>query len=223
MDSQQRNDGQGAWFPLYLDLSKRHVLVVGGGRIAVRKLKGLVGKAKRITVVAPEAAAEVANWAASGAIDWQRRGFHREDIRQGDLVFYAANDEEVRRLVEARAAAVGAWCNDAMDAVSGDFIVPASWSSGALLIAAATGNSSPRLVKLLKRDWQDRYAELGKAATDLAVLREKIKGILPESTAREAFWRAHLPEDAIARIARGEWQDLKEEIEYAIGRIGAEP
>lgn len=196
------------------------VACVGGGRIAARKLRGLLGRAA-VVVIAPTVTEEIAAWAEQGRLRHEAREFRATDIHAGDLVILAAPAAAVA--VRTAAREQGAWLNDAIEATAGEVHLPAVWSTGGLAGTIATGNASPRLAKLLKNDLATEYAALGAALPELAVLRRRVKELVPDGRAREAFWRQHLPDDAVARIRRGEWGNMKGEIEDAISRLGSEP
>lgn len=210
------------WLPMALNLKMRRVVVVGGGRVAARKLRQILPKAGTCVVISPIVASEVELWHAKGRLQWEARFFVASDVQRGDVIICTVSDETVRRLVQACAATQGAWYNDAVAASDGDFIVPSVLEFGRLCFSVMSGNASPRLIKLIKEDWQARYAALGKVADELAVFREEVKRKITSSQEREAFWQTYLPEDTLTRIEAGEWERMKGDIQDAISRLGAE-
>ena len=83
------------FFPLYLDLSDKDILFVGGGTIAARRINVLHPFADRITVVAPEADVSIFKLTESGDVSWIMREFVEEDLDDRDLVFAATNDSDL--------------------------------------------------------------------------------------------------------------------------------
>ena len=81
-----------SYFPLFVDLSEKKIIVAGGGLIAERRVRALLSFADHITVIAP--------WISSGLLEleqgkWIRclkRAFHPDDIIGADLVLAATND-----------------------------------------------------------------------------------------------------------------------------------
>ncbi len=207
--------------PIYLNMKDRKVVAIGGGRVIVRKLRNLIDNMDDIIVIAPDADAQIEEWHRQKKIKWIQRDFRDSDIEAGNIVFCGTDNNGLNHRIAVYCSEKGAWCNQASDAEDGDFILPATWAMGPILFSLTTGNSSPRLLKLIKEDMLDQYEELGIVAEDLAELRRRLKEALSDSKEREAFWRQHLPADTINKIKSGKWQEMKEEMENEISRIGA--
>ncbi len=60
-------------YPLFLNLTDRHTLVVGGGPVAERRIRGLLDNRARVTVVSPWATEAIRDWTAAGQVTWQQR------------------------------------------------------------------------------------------------------------------------------------------------------
>src|SRR3990170_684218 len=148
--------------PLYIAfllLKGRRCLVVGGGEVGLEKVEGLLACGADVTLVAPEAVSELADYAAEGSIRWERREYRPEDI-EGCLVAIAAtsltevniavHDDAERRPMLVNVVDVPPLCN---------FILPAIVRSGALAIAISTSGASPALAKRMKREIAEEYGE----------------------------------------------------------------
>ena len=135
------------YYPIFLDLRGRRVLVVGAGKIALRKTRGLVDAGARVTVVAPhsEPAFE------SLPVRLVRRKYRASDLNGSALVFAATDDREVNRRIGVAATRRGILANIADAAEECDFILPARVQHGPVEIAIATGGRSPRLSAELRR------------------------------------------------------------------------
>ena len=130
-------------YPIFLDLTGKPVLVVGAGRVALRKVKGLLEGGARVTVVAPRAAPEFGRL----VVKWRRRSFRKTDLDGKVLAFTATDDRKVNRLVaqEARRRSIPVNVADAPDEC--DFLVPSRVRSGNLQIAISTGSGGPLVRK----------------------------------------------------------------------------
>jgi siroheme synthase-like protein len=134
-------------YPIFLDLRERPVLVVGGGKVALRKVRGLLEAGARVTVVSPEALAEF----DSLPVRLIRRRYRPADLAGAALVFAATDDREVNRKIGQSARRRGIFANIADSAEECDFIVPARLRRGKVQIAIATGGTDPRLSAELRR------------------------------------------------------------------------
>ncbi len=90
-----------------LRLSGRNCLVVGGGEIGLEKVEGLLACDGRVTLVAPEAIAELRELAAEGSITWERREFDAADLEGKFLAIAATDDTEVNISVYEEAERAG--------------------------------------------------------------------------------------------------------------------
>jgi siroheme synthase-like protein len=135
------------YYPLFLDLKDRPVLVVGAGTVALRKTKGLLEAGARITVVAPEALPDFSGL----PVRLIRRPFRASDLNGVALVFAATDDRAVNHRIGVAAKGRGVFANVADSAAECDFIVPARVNRGDVQIAISTGGTSPRLSAELRR------------------------------------------------------------------------
>src|SRR6186997_2878891 len=78
-----------------LRLSGRDCLVVGGGEVGLEKVEGLLACGGKVTLIAPEAVAELQALADEGSIRWERREFAESDLEGNFLAIAATNDTDV--------------------------------------------------------------------------------------------------------------------------------
>lgn len=128
-------------YPIFLNLQARPVLVVGAGKVALRKTRGLLEAGARVTVVAPQWDREF----ESLAIRRFRRRFRTSDLFGVALVFAVTDDRRVNRRIGLAARERGIFANVADAAEECDFVVPARLERGGVQIAIATGGRNPRL------------------------------------------------------------------------------
>jgi len=151
-----------------LNLEGRNVLVVGGGRIAFRKVKTLLPTGARITVVAPQFDPEFENLTSKGEarphtsnlIAIKNRPYEPLDLRGVFMVFICTDQPAVNAQVSNDARARRILVNNACDYLDGDFIVPARMDFGEnIAVTVSTQGRAPSLAKKLK---QKILAEWGK-------------------------------------------------------------
>ena len=150
------------YFPLFVDLSEKNILVVGAGRIGSRRIRTLLDFVPKVTVVAPELSAEVDALASEGRIVLRQRMFSAEDLDGVHLVLTAtgvpAVDEEIWKLCRKRNIPV----NIASDRTKCDFFFPGIARKDNLVIGiTASGESHADAGNLTKavRTFLETYLE----------------------------------------------------------------
>ena len=146
-------------FSIELNLDGRNVLVVGGGRIALRKVKTLLPTGARITVVAPQFDPEFQKFASQSVI-LLPRPYATDDLRGVFMVFICTDKPAVNAQVSNDARARRILVNNACDYLDGDFIVPARMDFGEnIAVTVSTQGRAPSLAKKLKQKIQADWAE----------------------------------------------------------------
>jgi precorrin-2 dehydrogenase/sirohydrochlorin ferrochelatase len=138
-------------YPVNLRIAGHRCLVVGGGRVALAKVQGLLECDAVVTVVAPEVDAELATLAEVDRITCERRVYRAGEVEGYRLVITATDDPDVNRAVFLDGEAVGVWVNSADDPDNCAFTLPAKVRQGPLLVTFATGGHSPALATWLRR------------------------------------------------------------------------
>ncbi len=155
------NQPKKPYYPIFLDLNERPCLVVGGGRVAWRKIAGLLECGARVTVVAPRVVDVIVEKAREGELTLWPREF-REDDLEGFFLVYAATDQsavnagvldQARRRRLLAAAVDASWRQ-------GDFLTPARFRRDGVTVAVSSdGQSCCR-----SRDLKNEIKELLKGA-----------------------------------------------------------
>ncbi len=134
-------------YPLFLDLANRPVVVIGAGRVAIRKIRSLLAAGAVVTVISPQAQRPLPQ-----SVRWYKRRYRRGDLRGASVVVAATNDATVNRQVCAEAKRRRQLVNCVTEPVAGNFIVPAVVRRGQLTLAISTDGASPALAKQLRRE-----------------------------------------------------------------------
>jgi siroheme synthase-like protein len=194
----------------------RRCLVVGGGRVAARKVAGLLACGAAVTVVAPEAHVAVAALVEGGHIqaiedtplDIQLRPYRRGEAAGYALVIAATGDESVDDAVHRDAEDAGVWVNVADDASRCSVVLPAIFRDGDVTVAVTTGGASPALAGWLR----DRTADaLGPGLAELAGLLADARRRVHErgqSTERVA-WRELLDGPLPSLVRQGRTDEAR--------------
>lgn len=144
--------------PVTLDLTNRSVIVVGGGRIAEKRVNTLVESGVIPTLISPELTGHLSKLRKSQMIKWEKKTFESQDLSDAGLIVIATNHEEVNQAVR-EAAPHGALINDASNAEKGNVMIPAQVNRGRLCISISTNGASPYLSRQIKADLEKQYDE----------------------------------------------------------------
>jgi cobalt-precorrin 5A hydrolase / precorrin-3B C17-methyltransferase len=143
-------------YPIYLNrIQGVPVVVVGGGVVGERKVKGLLAAGAQIRLISPTATPYLQALAADGQIDWTARPYHDDDLAGAALAFAATNDRATNAAIARQARHAHILCNVADRPDEGDFHVPAVLRHEDLIIAVGTGGQSPRRARTVR----DRIAD----------------------------------------------------------------
>jgi len=185
-------------FPMFVKLQGRQCLVVGAGRIAESKIPGLLEAGGEVRVVAPDANTTVAEWARSGRITWEPRGFQNADLEGIFLVVAATSLPDLNAAVFQQAQQRNILCNAVDDPAHCDFYYPAVVRRGALQLAISTAGRSPALAQRIRRELEEQFGAeyahwlelLGEAREDLFaqdIDPEQRRQLLHRLASRESF------------------------------------
>lgn len=143
-------------YPVILRLEGKTVVIVGGGKVAERKVTGLLGTGAEIVIVSPEATDEIQRLHREGKIVWKQKSFSDGDIKDAFMIFAATNIREVNQLIRS-SAAPDQLVTIADDPGESNFHVPAHFQRGLLSIAVSTGGASPTLASKIREQLEEQF------------------------------------------------------------------
>ena len=138
------------FFPLFVDWTEKHAVFIGGGTIALRRVRTLLPFIGDIEVCAPEFTPELENFAADGAITLVRSAFEPSLIEGADVVFACTNSSEVNDEVWARCKERGILVNVCSDRLKCDFHFPGIVQRENVVVGVNAGGKDHRRVKQLR-------------------------------------------------------------------------
>ena len=149
-------------YPVFLQLKNFRCLVVGGGAVALRKVKGLLNAGALPQIIAPEVNAELLSIIEQNKLVWIERKFERNDTQGFQLIIAATNDKETNAAIRLEASVAHLLVNDVTDPDGSNFHVPALVSRPPLTLAFGTSGEVPYLSRKLKEFFEDTlHPELG--------------------------------------------------------------
>lgn len=199
------------YYPVYLDLKDRAVLVVGGGLIAEGKAIQLVEAGARVRLVSPDLTSRLAELAESGEVEYRRGKFEIGDLKGVVLVISATNDQVVNGEVARLAAEQGLLFNVVDQPALCSFITPALVTRGNLQISVSSGGGSPSVAQRVKREISeligDEYGELLEVAAEM---RAEAKRLIPAFEPRRTVLRAFAESEAVELLRAGKREEARQ-------------
>lgn len=147
------------YYPVFLDISKRACVVVGGGAVAERKVLSLLAAGALVKVISPRLVKGLQELEKEGSIEAEKRRYRPGDIEGAFLVVSAASGKAVNRAVYEEAQLLRIPINVVDDPIHCSFIVPSVVERGGLLIAISTSGKSPYLARRLREELEGRFGE----------------------------------------------------------------
>jgi uroporphyrin-III C-methyltransferase/precorrin-2 dehydrogenase/sirohydrochlorin ferrochelatase len=136
--------------PLLIDLTGRLVVVAGGGPVAERRVRTMLGGGARVRVVARQACSGIIDLAEAGRIELREGDFSAADADGAFLLIAATDDAEANATAREVAAASGCLLNNAAEPDLGDVVVPAELRQGRLRMTVSTSGASPSVARRIR-------------------------------------------------------------------------
>jgi precorrin-2 dehydrogenase/sirohydrochlorin ferrochelatase len=207
------------YFPISLDIRSRNCIVIGGGKVAARKVKSLLASHGKVTVISPELDDELVPLAGNDSIKWLKRGYRQGDLAGAFLAIAATDDVTVQEAVHREAEAhnllvnvadVPKWCN---------FILPATVRRGDLTISVSTAGKSPALAKQLRKNLERQYTDdYDLLLRVLGRLRPIVLDMGLPHEENKILFENLLHRDMIVWLRKQDWQALTDHIRSILGK-----
>jgi uroporphyrin-III C-methyltransferase / precorrin-2 dehydrogenase / sirohydrochlorin ferrochelatase len=189
------------YLPLFVKLTDKPVLIVGGGSVALRKAGTLLSAGAKLTVVAPEFAAEFVQWQQDGRAELIK-GYFEPALLDGKLLVIAATDhEDVNAAVYDAASARNMLVNTVDDQPKCGFIFPSIIDRSPILIAISSFGTAPVLARRLREKLEALLPQhLGPLAELVGRFRHKVKTKISGFAARRQFWEKVFDSDVVREV-----------------------
>ena len=210
------------YYPAFMDLSGRPVLLVGGGEPAARKLRLLVRAGARVTVVAPRANREIAQIAEAGQVTLCQRRFRPGDLDGQGLVIGATGVPEVDAEVARAAEAAGLAVNIVDRPELSTFITPAIVDRDPVVIGISTGGTAPVLARRIRGAIETLLpSRLGRLARFAESFRSAVAAFISDGRARRDFWDGFFDGPVARAVLAGDERAARETMLFLVNRRGA--
>ncbi|MBF9000406.1 MULTISPECIES: precorrin-2 dehydrogenase/sirohydrochlorin ferrochelatase family protein [Vibrio] len=203
------------YFPLFLDLNNKPVLVVGGGEVACRKIDALLRAGAIVTIVSPNIATYLESLVNEGKCHWIKNFYSSQVMNHEFIQVWATTDNpELNHEVYKDAKERGILVNVVDDQPYCDFITPSMIGRGQIQIAISSGGASPVLVRNLREQIEAVLPNnLGLLAQFGASKRNSIKEALPSVDLRRQFWERYFD---LPQVKQAQTRDTLEQAYKAL-------
>lgn len=205
------------YLPIFLDITDRPCLVVGGGDVAARKASLLMRARGKVRVVAPKLCTSLAREANENRISHLCKTFDESDLKDCSLVVSATNDHIVNSKVAAVSQARGIPVNVVDDPELCSFIFPSIVDRSPVVIAVSSSGTSPVLARLLRTRLETLIpATYGRLASLVQGFRVQVKDRFKTSSERRRFWEGVLQGPVAELIFAGKEGAARAALDQAI-------
>ena len=139
-----------SYFPAFINLDNMKVLIVGGGKIATKKLQRMLDFTKEISVLAPDLSPLMQELIIKNGLNYTNRVYKENDIDGFGIVIIAVDDILIQKNIYDESRSKGIFCNSVDSVNYCDFIFPSYIKNGDLTIAISTSGASPAVAKQLR-------------------------------------------------------------------------
>jgi len=189
-------------YPVFLNLTGRRCVIIGGGQIAEGKISKLLDSGAKIIVISPDATQGIRGFAERGQIEFDLRKYQEGDLQGAFLVIAATNDRVVNQEIFEEAEKQGILLNAVDDMPRCSFIAPSIVEKGPVTVAISTGGASPALARKLREnmevssalDWADATGVLSKARQ---IIKDKQIAVDPQR------WQCCMTDELLTMIQAG--------------------
>ena len=200
-------------YPIFINLADKMCLVVGGGKVAQRKIETLLEYKAQVLAVSPGVTDRIKYWAERKLITWKSRLFEPSDLEEVFLVFIATGNSRTNKEIAALCRDRGIMVNAVDDPENCDFYVPAILRRDSLCIAVSTEGKSPLLAAKLRNELENMIpAEYGDWVEILGRLREEIKCSDLDISQRQQVFSDLVYSDILDLLIQGRKQEAEERI-----------
>ncbi|MBI4289633.1 MAG: bifunctional precorrin-2 dehydrogenase/sirohydrochlorin ferrochelatase [Chloroflexi bacterium] len=209
-------------YPVFLNLSGRTCVVVGGGEVAERKAKTLLESGARVRVVSPRITEGLKSLSVAGAVEVAAHPFESGDLEGASLVIAATSDAGINRQVALEAEKRRLLVNVVDVPSQGNFIVPSVVQKDGLVVAVSTGGRSPALARKLRQELEKTFVPkyamlLGLVARVRQDLKSRGIRVAPDA------WQTALDGELMDLVARGEMEAARHKLVTSLEKWNKAP
>jgi precorrin-2 dehydrogenase/sirohydrochlorin ferrochelatase len=206
------------YYPLFLKVEGRPVLVVGGGEVGARKVGTLLHCGARVGVVSSELSPWLEERVREGTVALVGSHYQEGQLQGRFLVIAATDDAELNGRIARDAERRSLLCNVVDVPREGNFIVPALVRRGALTLAISTDGQSPALARRIREELEERYGEeYGELLRLLGAVRGRLLSTSTDSQANKGRFERLVRSPLLELVRRRDREAVERMLREVLG------
>ena len=183
-----------SYLPLFINTAGKKCLIIGGGKVASRKIIPLLNSNMHVTIISPDIHKDILELVKGKKnFDYQKKEFAENDIKDQFLIVAATNNKKANATIAKLAKEKNILVNMAENSTSGNTLIPSVVDRDPIKIAISSGAASPILTRLVKTKLESVIPySFSKLAMIMMEYRNKVKVTFSKITERRNFWETFL-------------------------------
>ncbi|NBQ34324.1 MAG: siroheme synthase [Gammaproteobacteria bacterium] len=200
--------------PIFLNLQNSDCLIIGGGDIALRKIKILLRAQANVTCISIESCKGIHKLANDGRIKLYERAYANDDIQKQTLVIASTDKKDLNKEIADLCKTKSIPVNVVDSAELSTFLIPAIIDRSPIQIAVSSEGASPVLMRLLRAKLESSipgaYGQLAKIAGEF---RDRVKSTFDNIEDRRRFWERVFSGPISEKIFSGNVDEARTDLE----------
>ena len=194
-------------YPINLDIDGKICIVLGGGHVAFRKVKGLLNAGGKVILIAPEICEDIKKLVEDDQIEWQCKSYSNDCLPNGLILIAATDNPKINQLAALEASSKNMLVNivNKNKLNITQFTLPSVIHKNNLTLTISTEGLSPALSKSIRQyleiQFNDNFAQW---LERLSKIRDEVKHIIKDANTREEFWRNVMSNENFSLAQNGE-------------------
>ena len=207
-----------SYLPLFIETTGKKCLIVGGGKVASRKLIPILKAKMQVTLISPEVIEEIElNFHKNKNLKIIKRKFKPEDIEDQFLIIAATNEKTTNQKIAKLSKDNNILVNMAEDSLSGNTLIPSVVDRDPIKIAVSSGAASPILTRLVKTRLETVIPySFSKLADIMMEYRDAVKKNFLKISDRRKFWEVFLDGPVSEMVLSGHIDKAKKALDESL-------
>ena len=207
-----------SYLPLFIETTGKKCLIVGGGKVASRKLIPILKAKMKVTLISPEVIEEIElNFQKNKNLKIIKRKFEPQDIEDQFLIIAATNEKTTNQKIAKLSKDNNILVNMAEDSLSGNTLIPSVVDRDPIKIAVSSGAASPILTRLVKTKLETVIPySFSKLADIMMEYRDVVKKNFLKISDRRKFWEVFLDGPVSEMVLSGHIDKAKKALDESL-------